>query len=109
MSDHLDAVRQVEIRASGASLVGQPGAGRGCSTPSAPSPNLFVSSQHNGAAGGVSVVAAKFVESFKVMAALFAMGVAFDTFRFGCTVVCCGGGRGRFPGHRCDAVETAHT
>jgi hypothetical protein len=98
LSDHLDAVRQVEIRASGASLIGQAGAGRGCMTPAAPPPNLFVSTQHNGAAGGVTAVAAQFVESFKVTADLFAMGVACDIFRFGFTVVCCGGDGVTFTG-----------
>jgi len=98
ISDHLDAVRQLEARVSGASLIGQASGGRGCTSPAVPGANLFVSKHHNGAAGGATAVAAQFVESFKVMADLFAMGVACDLFRFGFTIACCAGDGVTFSG-----------
>ena len=100
LSDHLDAIREVENRISGASLVGQAGSAKGasCSSPSAPDPGLYVSMPHNGADGGAQAVAADFVKSFKVMADLFTMAVACDLFRFGFTVACCAGDGVTFSG-----------
>jgi hypothetical protein len=100
LSDHLDAIRQVENQLSGASLVGQAGSAKGasCSTPAAPAPDLYVSVHHNGANTGGTVVGADFVKSFKVMADLYAMAVACDLFRFGFTIVCCAGDGVTFTG-----------
>jgi hypothetical protein len=93
ISDHLEAIRQLENRLSGASLVGQSGAVKSasCMTPAAPSANVYVSQHHNGAANGPMVAATDFVSSFKVMADIFAMGAGCDLFRFGFTVACCAG------------------
>jgi hypothetical protein len=93
IADHLDAVRQLENRISGASLLGQSGGGKvmGCSTPAAPGANLFVSVHHNGAATGPVVPAVDVLTSYKVMADTFAMGVACDLFRFGYMEICCAG------------------
>jgi hypothetical protein len=94
LADHLDAVRQLEARVAGTSLVSA-GGGAGkvatCGTPAAPGANVYVSTHHNGASSGGNVVAADFVSSFKSMADVFAMGVACDLFRFGYTVACCAG------------------
>ena len=100
LADHLDAVRQLENRIAGASLVGQGGtaSGVGCTTPAAPQPGLYVSVHHNGAASGGSVVAAEFIKSFKVMADLWTMAVTCDLFRFGFTVTCCAGDGAAFTG-----------
>jgi len=91
ISDHLEAIRQLENRMSGASLVTGGSKSATCSTPAMPNPNLYVSKHHNGASSGGDVVAADFVTSFKVMADLFAMGAGCDLFRFGFTVACCAG------------------
>jgi hypothetical protein len=101
LADHLDAVRQLESRISGASLVSQGGGGAmgvGCTTPGAPAADLYTSVHHNGAASGGNVVAADFVKGFKVMADLWSMGVACDLFRFGFTVTCCAGDGVAFTG-----------
>jgi hypothetical protein len=94
LSDHLDAVRQLEAKIQGTSLVtAGPGAGKlaSCGTPKAPDAGVYVSKHHNGASSGGNVVAADFVSSFKVMSDVYAMGVACDLFRFGYTVACCAG------------------
>ena len=93
ISDHLEAIRQLEDRITGASLVTQGGADKSasCMAPAAPDPSLYVSVHHNGASSGGNVVAADFVKSFKVMADIFAMGAGCDLFRFGFTVACCAG------------------
>jgi len=100
LADHLDAVRQLENRISGVSLVGQGGgaAGIGCTTPGAPAADLYVSVHHNGAGSGGNVVTADFVKSFKVMADLWTMAVTCDLFRFGFTVCCCAGDGATFTG-----------
>jgi Protein of unknown function (DUF1552) len=93
IANHLDAVRQLESRISGVSLISQSGSGKvmTCATPPAPGANLFVAVSRNGAAGGVVVPAADLVTSYKVMADTFAMGVACDLFRFGFMEICCAG------------------
>jgi hypothetical protein len=93
ISDHLDAVRQLENRITGAALVTQSGGMKSasCSTPAAPGANVYVSAHHNGAANGPTVAATDFVASFKTMADIFAMGAGCDLFRFGFTVACCAG------------------
>jgi hypothetical protein len=100
LADHLDAVRQLENRIAGGSLVGQAGGAPtlGCTTPAAPAADLYVSVHHNGAASGGQVVATDFVKGFKVMADLWSMGVACDLFRFGFTVTCCAGDGVAFTG-----------
>jgi hypothetical protein len=94
ISNHLDAVRQLEAKIQGTSLVSA-GGGAGklatCGTPAAPGAGVYVSKHHNGASSGGPVVAADFVSSFKVMSDVYAMGVACDLFRFGYTVACCAG------------------
>jgi hypothetical protein len=94
ISDHLDAVRQLEAKLAGTSLVSA-GGGSGklatCATPAAPNAGIYVSKHHNGGSSGGNVVAADFVSSFKVMSDVFAMGVACDLFRFGFSVACCAG------------------
>src|SRR5204862_2833579 len=91
LADHLDAVRQLEARVAGTSLVSA-GGGAGkvatCGTPAAPGANVYVSKHHNGASSGGNVVAADFVSSFKSMADVFAMGGECDLLRFGSTVAC---------------------
>jgi len=91
ISDHLDAVRQLENQIAGVQL--GPGAGKvmGCSTPATPAPGLFVSVHHNGAGTGPVVPAVDVLKSYKVMADTFAMGVACDLFRFGYIDICCAG------------------
>jgi Protein of unknown function (DUF1552) len=94
ISDHLDAVRQLEDKIMGVSLVSGGGGGgkaAGCGMPAMPAADIYVSKHHNGAASGGNVVAADFVTSYKVMADVYAMGVACDLFRFGFTVACCAG------------------
>jgi hypothetical protein len=94
LSDHLDAVRQLESKVMGTSLVaGGGGANKAatCGTPAMPAAGVYVSKHHNGASSGGNVVAADFVSSFKVMSDVYAMGVACDLFRFGYTVACCAG------------------
>jgi hypothetical protein len=93
IANHLDAVRQLESRISGASLIGQSGSSKvmTCATPPVPGANLFVGVSHNGAGGGSVVPAADLVTSYKVMADTFAMGVACDLFRFGFMEMCCAG------------------
>jgi hypothetical protein len=93
ISDHLDAVRELEGRITGAALVTQSGGDKSasCSTPAAPPAGIYVSQHHNGAANGPMVAATDFVSSFKVMADIFAMGAGCDLFRFGFTVACCAG------------------
>ena len=98
LSDHLDAVRQLENRISGVSLVGGNASGASCKKPGAPASDLYVSVHHNGAASGGNVVAADFVKSFKVMADLWTMAVGCDLFRFGFTVTCCAGDGVAFTG-----------
>jgi hypothetical protein len=93
ISDHLDAVRQLENRITGAALVGQSGSDKSasCSTPATPAANTYVSMHHDGAANGPQVAATDFLSGFKVMADVFAMGAGCDLFRFGFTVTCCAG------------------
>jgi hypothetical protein len=91
LADHLDAVRQLEAKVAGTSLVSGGGKVATCGTPAAPAANVYVSKHHNGADTGGAVVAADFVSSFKTMSDVFAMGVACDLFRFGFTVACCAG------------------
>lgn len=100
ISDHLDAIRQLENRLTGAALVGQAGGMKTatCGTPAAPGANVYVSAHHNGAANGPMVAATDFVSSFKAMADIFAMGAGCDLFRFGFTVACCAGDGVSFTG-----------
>jgi len=93
IADHLDAVRQLENRISGVSLISQSGSNQvmSCTTPPVPGANLHVAVAHNGANTGPVVAAADLVTSYKVMADTFAMGVACDLFRFGYMEICCGG------------------
>ena len=98
LSDHLDAVRQLENRISGASLAPGSASDASCKKPAAPASDLYVSVHHNGAASGGNVVAADFVKSFKVMADLWTMAVGCDLFRFGFTVTCCAGDGVAFTG-----------
>jgi hypothetical protein len=93
ISDHLDAVRQLENQVMGVSLLSQSGGTKNltCLTPAAPPSNIYVSVHHDGAGNGPPTAASDFVSSFKVMASLYAMGVACDLFRFGYTVCCCAG------------------
>ncbi|HXI58881.1 MAG TPA: DUF1552 domain-containing protein [Polyangia bacterium] len=108
LADHLDAIRQLENRVAGVSLVGQNGgaAGAGCTTPAAPAPGLYVATHHNGADSGGNVVATDFIRSFKVMADLWTMAVTCDLFRFGFTVVCCAGDGLTFTGPYTVAGQT---
>jgi hypothetical protein len=93
IADHLSAIRQLENEAAGVSLITQGGAikSTACTTPGAPPSNVYVSVHHNGAANGPTVLASDFLSSFKVMASLYAMGVACDLYRFGYTICCCAG------------------
>jgi hypothetical protein len=52
IAEHLDAIRQLENRLAGTSLITQSGASKlgTCTTPAAPSPNVYVSVHHVGAA-----------------------------------------------------------
>jgi hypothetical protein len=108
MADHLDAIRQLENRISGASLISQGGAVKSatCMTPGSPNAGLYVSKHHNGASSGGPVVAADFVTSFKVMADLWALGAGCDLFRNGFTVCCCAGDGLTFTGPYTVAGQT---
>jgi Protein of unknown function (DUF1552) len=109
LSDHLDAVRQLENKIMGVSLVSGGGGGgksASCGTPAMPPANVYVSKHHNGAATGGAVVAADFVSSYKTMADVYAMGVACDLFRFGFTVACCAGDGLSFTGPYTVAGQT---
>jgi len=98
LSDHLDAVRQLETRILGGAPTGGMDASKSCTKPGAPDPALYVSVHHDGAGSGGLVVAADFIKSFKVMADLWTMGVTCDLFRFGFTLVCCAGDGVSFTG-----------
>jgi hypothetical protein len=93
IADHLDAIRQLENQAAGVSLVTQSGSGKlsVCATPTAPPAGTYASVSHDGAGGGPATLASDFVSGFKVMADVYAMGVACDLYRFGYTVCCCAG------------------
>jgi hypothetical protein len=94
IANHLDAVRELENRIAGISLISTGGGGgkvMGCGTPTAPGAGLFVSVHHNGAGTGPVVPAVDVLKSYKVMADTFAMGVACDLFRFGYIDICCAG------------------
>jgi hypothetical protein len=93
IADHLEAIRQLENRIAGGSLLGQSGPSKvtACAAPGAPNPNLYVSVHHNGAASGPAVAAADLLTSYKAMADLLAMGVGCDLLRFGYMIMGCGG------------------
>jgi hypothetical protein len=88
---HLDAIRQLENRVAGIAPMSGSAKVLTCTTPATPASNIYVSVGHNGASNGPPVAAADFVSSYKVMAQLYAMGVACDLYRFGYTIACCAG------------------